>query len=368
MKLASIILRSRRATTWTVVILLLASFSFGSAVLADDDDHGAATVRVMTQNLFMGTDFPELVAAQTLPEFFQAVTTTYQNVLATRPPERMAAIAREIARLQPDLVGLQEAAILRTGPTPPATNVEFDMLQILLAGLDKLGQHYIVVAKLTGLDAEAPSSIPDFFVRFTVQDVILARTDRPADALSLSNVQMQPYSTQITFQTAVGPITNPAGWASVDVRGRGWRFRFVTTHLALAPDFNPTIPLAQAQELRDTAGDTDLPVVFVGDFNSIASDSTNPTFETYQSFIEAGFVDTWRQTHPIDPGFTCCQSPDVSNAKSTLSVRIDLILAQGRIDIVNARLVGDKQADRTPSGLWPSDHAGVTATLQLDEE
>jgi hypothetical protein len=136
MKLASIILRSRQAPTWSVVIVLLASFSFGSAVLADDDDQGEATVRVMTQNLFMGTDFPELVAARTPEEFFQAVTTTYNNVLATKPAERMAAIAREIARLQPDLVGLQEAAILRTGRAPPATNVEFDMLQILLGELD----------------------------------------------------------------------------------------------------------------------------------------------------------------------------------------------------------------------------------------
>ena len=372
MKLASIILRSRQAPTWSVVIVLLASFSFGSAVLADDDDQSEATVRVMTQNLFMGTDFPELVAARTPEEFFQAVTTTYNNVLATKPAERMAAIAREIARLQPDLVGLQEAAILRTGPlsaqsTPGATNVVFDMLHILLRELDQRGQHYVAVAILSGLDAEAPSTL-GFNVRFTVQDVILARTDRRADALRLSNVHTQLYQKQLTVQTAVGPSTNPAGWASVDVQGRGWQFRFVTTHLALAPDFDPTVPLAQAKELRETAGNTDLPLVCVGDFNSIASDRKNPTFKTYKSFIDAGFVDTWRQTHDDDPGFTCCQSPDVRNAKSSLSVRIDLILFQGNIDIVNADLVGDQQADRTPSGLWPSDHAGVTATLHFDKE
>ena len=245
MKLTSLILRPRQATTWIVVGLLLASLSFGSAVLADDEDHGEATVRVMTQNLFMGTDFPELVATRTLPEFIQAVTTTYHNVLATRPAERMAAIAREIARLKPDLVGLQEAAILRTGSTPPATNVVFDMLQILLSELDKLEQHYVTVAILSGLDAEAPSTL-GFDVRFTVQDVILARADRPADALRLSNVHVQRYQTQLTFSTVIGDVTNPAGWASVDVQGRGWRFRFVTTHLALAPDFDPTVPGAQA--------------------------------------------------------------------------------------------------------------------------
>jgi endonuclease/exonuclease/phosphatase family metal-dependent hydrolase len=163
----------------------------------------------------------------------------------------------------------------------------------------------------------------------------------------------------------IGPLTIPDGWASVDVQGRGWKFRFVTTHLAFSPDLDPTVALAQAQELRDTAGNTDLPVVFVGDFNSTASDAANPTFETYQSFIDAGFVDVWPETHPVDPGFTCCQAPDVSNAKSALSDRIDLIFVRGSIDIVNSRLVGDRQADRTPSGFWPSDHAGVIARLRF---
>jgi endonuclease/exonuclease/phosphatase family metal-dependent hydrolase len=238
------------------------------------------------------------------------------------------------------------------------------MLQILLSELTNLGQRYTAVAILPGLDAEAPSTL-GFEVRFTVQDVILARTDRPANELTLSNVQAQNYLTQLTFPTVIGPITNPAGWASVDVQIRGRKFRFVTTHLAIAPNFDPTVPLAQAQELIATAGNTELPVVFVGDFNSLANDATNPTFETYQSFIDAGFVDTWLETHPVDPGFTCCQAPDVSNFNSLLSVRIDLVFIRGGIGVVNERLVGDKQADRTPSGLWPSDHAGVLARLRF---
>jgi hypothetical protein len=152
-----------------------------------------------------------------------------------------------------------------------------------------------VVAILSGLDAEAPSSW-GFEVRFTVQDVILARTHRPADALRLSNVHVQPYLTQLTVPTPIGPIANPAGWASVDVPGHGWRLRFVTTHLAFA-NFDPTVALAQAQELRDTAGNTELPVICVGDFNATASDRKNPTFAIYQAILEAGFVDTWRHTH-----------------------------------------------------------------------
>ena len=67
----------------------------------------------MTQNIYQGTSFTELITATTPPAFLAAVTTTRQNILATKPAERAAAIAREIARERPDLVALQEAAILR---------------------------------------------------------------------------------------------------------------------------------------------------------------------------------------------------------------------------------------------------------------
>jgi len=77
----------------------------------------------MTQNMDEGTDFTELVAAQTPAAFVAAVTTTYQNIMASKPAERAAAIAHEIAREQPDIIGLQEASILRTGAVAPATTV-----------------------------------------------------------------------------------------------------------------------------------------------------------------------------------------------------------------------------------------------------
>jgi hypothetical protein len=33
--------------------------------------------------------------------------------------------------------------------------------------------------------------------------------------------------------------------------------------------------------------------------------------------------------------------------------------------VVSAEVVGDDPADRTTGGLWPSDHAGVVATLRI---
>jgi len=53
--------------------------------------------------------------------------------------------------------------------------------------------------------------------------------------------------------------------------------------------------------------------------------------------------------------------------------RIDFVFvgntAQGTgqhpIGPVYAEVIGDEQSDRTPSGLWPSDHAGIIARLHI---
>ncbi len=137
---------------------------------------------------------------------------------------------------------------------------------------------------------------------------------------------------------------------------------FVTTHLK--PN-SATVQLAEAPELAQKAGDTALPLVFAGDFNANASSSSDPTFATYQALIDAGFYDAWIRRD--NPGYTCCQAPNLLNFQPTLDHRIDLILLRGDLSIRMINLVGDQQSDRTPSGLWPSDHAGVVATLIGDQ-
>src|SRR5262249_57226463 len=111
---------------------------------ADDGDR----LRVMTQNLYVGSFF--LTTATTPSEQIAAATLTYQHILATKPAERMAVIADEIARLRPDFVGLEQAAILRTGITPPATTGTFDLLQSRLNALEQKGGRYKAVAREPG--------------------------------------------------------------------------------------------------------------------------------------------------------------------------------------------------------------------------
>lgn len=73
-------------------ILVSALFAWVRPAMADD-----VAIRIMTQNVYQGTNFDEVFAAQTPAEFVAAVTLTYNNILATDPAERAAALANEIA-------------------------------------------------------------------------------------------------------------------------------------------------------------------------------------------------------------------------------------------------------------------------------
>lgn len=342
--------------------LVLATFSVATNASADQSNRGKGVIKVLTYNVYEGTDFEEVLGAQTFPEFLEGVQLALNNVKATNPPLRMRAIAHQIAITQPDLVGLEEVTTWRVGPGPNPSAVAFDMLQELLDALAAQGQHYVPVVVVHGFDIQAP--LPDLttFVEATDSDVILARSD---ENLHLSNTQTAPFSTQLTVPTFVGPVTIVEGWAAVDVTFREQSLRFVITHLQpFAPQAPVTLQIqeAQAAELVLGPANTALPVIIAGDFNADASHPLDPTFATYQEMISFGFDDSWAATHPNELGFTCCQLADLSNMVSTLSQRIDFIFFRGQIRPLSSRLAAAETHERI-DGLWPSDHAGVRATL-----
>ena len=276
---------------------LFAAIVFAASALSAGAEDDPRMFRVMTQNLFIGTFYRELMATTTPQGFAAAVTTTYQHIQATKPAERMTAIAREIENAEPDLVGLQQAAIVRTGGKPPATTVEFDYVKILLAEL----------------------------------------------------------------ASPAGVLVDPSGFAAIDVTMRGQSLRFVTTHF----DVTPAVSLVQARELVQATSDPGMPTVLVCDCNATPDVPSDPSFATYKLLRDAGFIETFRMTRSDQPGFTCCQAEDLRNQISAVSRRIDLVQYRGPFRVVHAGVVGASPGDRTPSLLWPSDHAGVVATLRL---
>src|SRR5262249_48502887 len=114
---------------------------------------------------------------------------------------------------------------------------------------------------------------------------------------------------------------------------------------------------------------TTLPVVLVCDCNANPDDPADPIFfQNYPAYLllkNAGFVDVFRTARPNDPGFTFGQAENLLNVISTMSRRIDLVQFRGPFTIEDVQVVGPSPTDRPPLGLWPSDHAGVVATLTL---
>jgi len=365
-------LMARRASVGALAsAALLVILTLGPA--AGTTQAAAGELTVMTRNLSFGTDLGPIVAATTEFEFVSAVAAAFTQAQASDLPGRAKAWADEIERARPDLIGLQEAALWRTqtpadfSPTPNATTVDADLVALLLAELRSRGLKYEIVIAQTGTDIEAPGLFPTGYVdiRLTHREVILARK---STGLKLTNAQGGQYAAYVTVPTIIGvPVALPWAWASVDATRSGHSFRFATTHL---DPISGEAQQLQANEFLAGPGSTALPIVWVGDFNSDAEGTLTTgvpsATATYGSIIASGYADAWAARHPSSPGFTCCQATNLLNPTSTLTERVDLVLTRGPFHVGKASLVGEEASDRLPSGLWPSDHAGVVVTLELE--
>ena len=351
------------ATVALAMAALAAAAGGGDASAAGPQHAGTRHVTVMTRNLYLGTPLQPILGAPSLPALFGAVAAGYANVQASNFPERAQAIADEIATSKADLVALQEAMLYRTdvpadGPATPAENVTYDFLELLRQALEDRGESYDVVATTTGTDAELPAGFPPSQdVRLTDRIAVLSRRGHGRKRLELSNVRTGTFAARLVVPTAVGPLTIPRGWISVDVvKKHGAPMRFVATHLEA---FQPAVQVAQGAELLAGPANTSLPVVIAGDLNSRADGLGTPT---YANLLAGGFEDAWTSAGS-GPGLTCCH-PDSLVGTSLFDKRIDFVLTRG-LEAVKADVLGEEEADRTASGLWPSDHAGVVARLRL---
>ena len=318
------------------------------------------TLRVLTRNLFLGADLTPAYEALAAPDGLAALPAVVAGIFNPGEPPgvvqrtdfatRAAGLADEIEATEPDLIGLQEAAQWRTDDTVAA-----DHLDLLEAELTRRGLRYRRVAAAVNGDVALPSAA-GFNVGLSDREAILARAD--AD-VSTANVQVAPFANTLPIETPHGTFALARGWMSVDATVRGTTVRLISTHLEVpGSPAAGAAQLAQAGELLAGPADTSLPVVMLGDFNSL------PDSPTYAALRAAGFDDAWTRANPGDAtGFTCCHRERLDDPADMLRARIDLILTRGPIAATEAFLVGHTAADLR-NGLWPSDHAGVVATLE----
>src|SRR3954451_10424066 len=364
------------------------------------DRPGERALTVMTRNLYLGTDIHRIVLAavtaqaeggtpeQVLVALAHAAHRCRQVVEQTSFAVRAGLVAGEIARTQPDLVGLQEVALWRSGPldldrvgVPDATVVDHDHLAILLDALAARGLDYRAVVVGERADVEAPAftgspaagtvGADGRDVRLTVRDVVLVRDSSALQVTAEADVGYRHNLELPVLGTTMGFCR---GYQWVDVTTEAGEVRFVNSHLEA---FGSDIALAQATELVGHAPAGDRPTVMVADINSDPLDGsvrpgdTVPNRATYDLITGAGgFTDQWLQWAPAAPGWTSGLSELVDEATDGgFRQRIDMVFGRspsgGPLEVVGGEVTGTRVADRDPvTGLWPSDHGGVVLTLR----
>jgi endonuclease/exonuclease/phosphatase family metal-dependent hydrolase len=343
---------------------IVAAVAFLATALVPATAHAApAEVTVMTRNLYVGFDIaPVIAAAQTDPAAVPAVAgRALANVAHNDFPVRAQAIVAEIEATRPDVIGIQEVAQFFTGPfnvPAPATTPFLDYLDILQSALAARGLEYeVAVPPRVESDQELPAALSATDlrdVRLVVSNVVLARTDRPD--LTVANARSGDFTNRLTVLGQ--PLRR--NWQTVDVTAGGRTFRFLNTHLE-AGAANDAVRTLQARELAAGPLRATIPVVAVGDFNSHPGSATGAAYAVLTSPSEGKLRDAWTATHGTDPGLTCCRAELLSVAGDPLDQRLDLVLAVPQVRPRSATIVGLGQV----GGLYPSDHAGVVASLRV---
>lgn len=393
-----------RAVVAMVTLAVAGSLAAAPAQAGPSGEQQAAErpgkpVSVMTRNIYLGADINRPVEAATreqarpgstpqsvLVALANATHATREIVDDTSFPRRSELLAEEIAETRPDLVGLQEVALWRSGDielgnvgVPNAENVDYDFLAILLDDLAEAGVAYESVSTAWRADVEAPGfpgGIQNAFgpeardVRMTMRDVILRRV---GSGLEVTDEGQRKYAVNLPVDILGQELDFGRGYNWVDVETRRGGFRFINTHLEA---FSSDIAYAQASELLAGPANREGDTVLVCDCNSdplnerVKPHDTFPHKAPYELLTGSGFTDMWVALDTEDPGWTAGLSETVDDeTPEDIDHRIDLVLARSTdgspVTSDKGVITGDDLEDRDAvTGLWPSDHAGVQVRLR----
>ena len=374
-------------------------------------------VKVMTRNVYLGADIMRPIQAissvnpndpgcesnnpnmcyqlKVLNRFGNANDETRDIVDATDFANRAELLAEELVTNKPDLVGLQEVALWRSGPfedpltsptfvTPNAETVDLDFLDILLDELAERGVEYKARSVNELSDVEGPAFEGSYGgsnftnardVRLTMRDVILQRKGSSATFVK-GSARKKTYAVNMPAISVAGrSIQFERGYQWVDMAIGKRQFRFINTHLEA---FSSDVAYAQAQELLVGPGAYKGRTIIVCDCNSDPANGTIKSVDTKRHWApyflikrEGGFNDTWLQWAPPEEGFTSGLSERVDDVDASgFDHRIDMVFARtgsgDKLPVLSGTVTGDEVGDRDEAtGLWPSDHAGVVMKLRL---
>jgi hypothetical protein len=344
------------------------------AVVATHSSQDGA-FRVYTQNVYLGGETAPLFSLDLsdIPTVIQATNVFWQQVLASDAPGRAAEIVERIDVERPHVIGLQEVLqfVLLDGTFQPTGGL--DLLTAIEAEIGARGLPYVTEIVQPTTSAALPMGTDGVgitrWLGFTDRLVTLRRED-----VDVVDTDGGLYAAGIPLAPGV---TIRRGWSRTTLDFAGTPYHFLNTHLETQSA--PPVQAAQGAELRASVlAGLDGVTILAGDLNSnAAADPSDPTWTpTYGDLVADGFIDVWRAAPPsgTDAGLTCCHPSDLVGVLD-FDQRIDFVLARssdhehGQWDEgrghFRAEVVGEEAEDRTDTGLWPSDHAGLVAALHL---
>lgn len=364
----------KKSFTMFVVMATILTCSMGSAQNPAESQEPAVSTQgffgggltVMTRNVYVGADVDLLIE-----NGLGSLDLVLGQLFTTSFPDRARGFAVEIAQSKPHLIGLQEISIIR-GNIPDFGSFEMNYLDILMMTLAAHGLDYKVAGQVENFDFMVPI-IPgtEYFAQLIDYDVVLARSD-----VAISDVSAARYQAALPVEDL--GLTIYRGYVAVTAKVNRKSYRFVSTHLESVPEEHPEveyIQLMQAQELLGMLQSETLPTVVVGDLNTEA-----PDWQTYQLFVNSGFVDAWKRNLLFfnPEGYTYGHDHDLRNETVNFTKRIDFVMVRSNksfgswqvIGPVFAWVVGDQLKDRVwvedfQEWIWPSDHGGVVAHLRI---
>ena len=345
-----------------LALVTLVSVASVAAVHVPAQAASGPKVSVMTRNLYLGGDLTPSIVAPTLPAFLAANSALLTHVDQMNFAARADLLAREIRDYRPDVVGLQEVSLWRTGPLgnpAPATTVRYDYLAMLQEAMYRHGLHYRLAVVQAEADLEAPAGAPhNLDVRLTMRDVILVRQGK----VKITDTSSGNFVNNLVLPLPAvgGSATSTRGWTAVDLRHGSRTVRVVNTHLEA---FHPGIRVQQAQELLAGPLARSGEVILIGDLNT-GPELPDPLNRlAYFVLVQGGMIDSWPILHPGDPGYTAGLGGDLDEPADDIEHRIDMVMFKGSVQPVWSETFGNER--RTSDGLWASDHLGHVAELAI---
>ena len=362
--------------------IALCMFILGVAAFHARADE-ADTLRVVTQNLYIGADVQRIVEAQTAEQIPLLVAQTFSIIDGSDFKSRAKSFAMQVKETRPDVIGLQEVALIRyqaqsdyfLGNPQMAVDVRHDFLQDVMEALAEQGLRYKVAGVVNNIDQELPafgtldgSNIPTLYdVRLTDRDVILVQ-----ERMAVSEVRPYNYISNLIYPSIVGDIAYTRGWIAITARIRDEEYRIVNTHLEVR--FNEEIGIIQSlqmQELVDSLATESRATIVMGDLNSDPEHTPDVVYglpTPYQQLLLAGYADAWSQGGR-GTGLSCCRNETLDDFSLPLTERIDYIYSRAALGshttALAKRVRAETFSDITKGGLWYSDHEGLLARFRL---